>query len=217
MTSRLGKELWADLEIAQRKYLKPLNQIRKRLATDVANNEIERFRTVLLSGDIYTTIGAEMAKHNSKLASLSPAELRGRAKKQLLPALFDNTTQKHHYKPGQAWRAFKDLFPTIAATCSFLKRYVHADLSYLLQRLEAIIMIDNVCRRLQEEFSYVPILTLHDCIVTIPGRYKKSLSSYADIVKRVIEEEVFKIVGVIPRTTIESWGEEQLNEVRKAA
>ncbi len=67
----------------------------------------------------------------------------------------------------------------------------------LLQRLEAIFMIDIVCKRLHQQYPKMDFYLLHDCIVTTVGNEA--------IVEKVIKEEMKAFIGYEGQTETKEW------------
>ena len=85
-------------------------------------------------------------------------------------------------------REFKALFPSTYEIFKLLKRRNHTALAHILQRIESIIMIQNVTIRIARERPDLPIFTIHDSVVTTVGN--------DDYVAGVIQEEAFRLTGL---------------------
>lgn len=81
-------------------------------------------------------------------------------------------------------RIFKTLFPTVSKVIAFCKKDDHRDLPLAMQKIEADLMIGQVCPRLN-----IPFLPVHDSILTLP--------QHADYVRKVITS-VFNDAGLNP-------------------
>jgi len=77
------------------------------------------------------------------------------------------------------------------------KKKDKADLAKLLQRIEAHLILDVICKRIAKEKPNLTIFTIHDSIITIKGN-----ESY---VSSVIRDELTKKVGLTPTLKIEYW------------
>lgn len=91
--------------------------------------------------------------------------------------------------------AFRLKFPKIYSLICHLKEEDHRALSILLQRVESILVLDKICGRIAIENPSIPILTIHDSILTTPN--------YVDYVVKIIEEESSKYIGVAPKLSLE--------------
>lgn len=65
----------------------------------------------------------------------------------------------------------------------------HGDLdspfAMFTQKLEAYFLLDNVCKRISEEYPHVPLYTVHDSIMTT--------KDYVGLVKEIMEEESIRL------------------------
>ena len=87
-------------------------------------------------------------------------------------------------------KLFDEEFPNVFKFIRDHKRqHGYESLSREMQRAEADFMIDTVCLRLLKHHSDIPILTVHDSILTTPG--------HLPTVRRIIEEE-FERIGMKP-------------------
>ena len=80
-------------------------------------------------------------------------------------------------------------FPTLIRFMESAKAKCHKNLAHLSQRFESGLMIDTVCGRLMDDCPEIPILTVHDCILTT--------ESNVAVVRSTIEE-VFAANGIRP-------------------
>jgi hypothetical protein len=110
-------------------------------------------------------------------------------------------------EPTPVSRAFEREFPNVMRVVRNAKRQDHARLARALQRLESGLMIDGVCGRLMRDRPDVPILSLHDAILTP--------APYVEVVREAIVAE-FARVGLDPTLKIELAAESG-GEVRAAA
>jgi hypothetical protein len=92
-------------------------------------------------------------------------------------------------------RFFAAEFPTIMGVIRSVKRRDYCDAGRTLQKIESGLMIHKVCRRLMLEHPAVPVITLHDSIMTTPEN--------VELVRSVMAEE-FERVGLHPKFKLES-------------
>jgi hypothetical protein len=72
----------------------------------------------------------------------------------------------------------------------------YAVLSHVLQRLEARLVLDIVCREIRQQWPEIPLLTVHDCILTtLP---------FVDHVKDYFAYRLNELVGVRPKLDVKS-------------
>lgn len=88
-------------------------------------------------------------------------------------------------------------FPSVTRLFKFLKQEDYVLLSHIMQRLESILIIEVVARRIAAEKPNLPFYTVHDSIATIP--------SEVNYVKQVIKEEFNNYLGIVPKMGVERW------------
>ena len=140
-----------------------------------------------------------------------------KCKKEFFALLFDDTRKydkNKELKKGE--RRFKkrvdvfrnhfplvyDLFDRVKYGELNISRKVktkksYARLAVLLQSIESELIIEVVCKRISRERSELPLFTIHDHVATVEGNEK--------YVKRILEEELKKMFGFIPRLKMEKW------------
>ena len=83
---------------------------------------------------------------------------------------------------------FSHTYPAVYKIFRILKKDNHVILSHLLQRIESIIMIETVARRIAVERPELPFFTIHDSIATTKGNEQ--------YIKQVMEEEIQRLTGL---------------------
>ncbi len=94
---------------------------------------------------------------------------------------------------GKGAQPFKQAFPTAHKVLTEMKRRDYKTPSLALQRAESDIIINRAVRRLMNENPDIPILTVHDSIMT--------QLRHADTVKQVMLD-AFSTVGLSPTIQI---------------
>jgi hypothetical protein len=97
----------------------------------------------------------------------------------------------------EAANSFGATFPSVYAVVRQEKKRDYADLSKNLQRAESGLMIDRVAARLMREAPHVPVLTIHDSILTH--------LEHAEAVRSVMLQK-FARVGLRPTIRIDDLG-----------
>lgn len=94
-------------------------------------------------------------------------------------------------------RVFRELFPNVYRIFAEYKKKGANFLPCILQRMEATLILDVICKRITEERPEVPLFTIHDSITTtIPN---------VEYVKEIMIEELTRHVGIRPNLKIEYW------------
>ena len=110
-----------------------------------------------------------------------------KTKKDSLTAINMNW-HKHHYMIP----VLRSEYPSIHALLNLFKdrdSNIHKLKSHLMTGLEGEVIINKICKRLYEEHPKMPLITIHDCILTTP--------EWLDVLKVTMEEEYNKI-GLYP-------------------
>lgn len=94
-------------------------------------------------------------------------------------------------------RRFKQFFPSTYEIFRLLKKSDYTALSRILQRLESMIVIQNVVPRVARERPDLPIFTIHDSVVTTEGNEQYIAS--------VMIEEIKKLTGLDAQLGFEYW------------
>jgi len=76
---------------------------------------------------------------------------------------------KNHDNDNDLSTQFATLFPSVSDFIRYLKKNDYRHLPQQLQRVEAGLVIHGVCGRLMNEYPTVPVLTIHDSIMTTPA------------------------------------------------
>lgn len=98
---------------------------------------------------------------------------------------------------GLLWDAFCKRYEMVAKVYAFIRKDGYKMLARVLQRIESHAIIECVCKRILNEYPYVPIYTIHDCLVTVP--------QHIDLVEGIMKEEIRIFVGEEPSVARTSW------------
>jgi hypothetical protein len=152
------------------------------------------YRDLVISGGIYEHFGELIYYGNFLKQEEYLKDLRKIAKTKMFSAFFSPNGLKRFCKEI---KLFSEHFPSIYQIFSLLKTTKHNALACLLQYIEAQIVLLKACKRIAIEKPFLPIFTLHDCIITIYGE--------EEYVRKVLEETLFGEVGFMPTLKIEKW------------
>ena len=71
-------------------------------------------------------------------------------------------------RPHQAkWKRFEKRWPTVAECLMALKEMDYKNVAHVLQGFESRLIIREVCGLMMERYSDVPVVTIHDAIMTV--------------------------------------------------
>ena len=110
--------------------------------------------------------------------------------------LYGRTTADGHCSPEivRLRKAFRTRFPTVWEFVVWMKRDGHEKLAHAMQARESKIVIDSVCGHLQRHHAGVPLISIHDSLLTTP--------QHLDTVVRVLRNQ-FEALGVVPALHVE--------------
>lgn len=151
------------------------------LNSTFANRDIEKYRDLCDRGVIY-----------DYLESLSG--MQGMTRQQVKEMFYREVFFGRNQAVTDFTQLFASEFPTVMESIRDTKRKDYRELACLMQRRESDVMIHGVCRRLAKEHPDIPVITIHDSIMTTPG--------HVDCVSGIILDE-FRKVGLNPKLKIE--------------
>jgi hypothetical protein len=168
--------------------------------------DIEKYISLVISGQIYEYLMAEFFKEGLKLT-------RDETKKQMLRILFARNRMPQDEINRKARQIFKDRFPTVHRIFSKIRGSEKGDrfknykrFAILLQRIESYLMLDIILKRIYRELPGTIAITIHDSIMT------GVLTNNVEAVRKIMIEELIFFVGFAPKIKIESISEEKEKE-----
>jgi len=175
------------------------------------------------SGQLYESIVDELDRKKYFPDFMPFKEKRNRVKSLLLDQLFADPNLPEHKKLfcpeiRPIIDSFKALYPDVMLIYEKIKKGQqkdrYKDLCRLFQRIESVAMQGFVCKRMNKEYPFIPLFTLHDCLITT----EKNLS----VIRQIMNEEIAGYMGYAPTMKAKLWSEyeelipEEL-KLRKAA
>lgn len=146
--------------------------------------DIERYISLCESGQLY-----------EHLMTAAGIEVTPASRNKFKKTLFNKVFYGRRNRRGPVVEAFKREFPAVYATIEQMKQRNYRRLAQKMQKAESRLMIDTVCRRLMKDHPDVPVITIHDSILTTPP--------HVEIVQNIIRE-AFQAKGLNPTLRIES-------------
>jgi hypothetical protein len=151
--------------------------------------EIQRYVELCEAGQFYDQLLKQLD---------DPSVDRSEFKVRMFRNVFFGKDEDCKYTPE--WKHFAAEFPTIAGVIRGLKRrYGNGAVAWLLMRVESSLMIDRICRRLMVEAPDVPVVTIHDMILTTSKNCRR--------VEQVVREEYAR-VGLQATLNNEDYGQQ---------
>ena len=134
-------------------------------------DEVKRFTETVSSGRFYEFLQERLYEDAD----------RDTVKNKFMTFAFDED------RPCAVRRIIREEFPLILQEIQRIKMTNYRNLARMLQREESSFVIDTVCKRLKKEFPEIPLITIHDSILTTEGN--------ENVVRQVMEQE-FGNLGV---------------------
>lgn len=128
-------------------------------------------------------------------------DTRKKTKKEVLRMFYCDNKKVPVVALYETMDFFRNLFPLTYELFWAIKTNRYQLLPILLQRLESYLMIDVICKRISKMDPTIPMFTIHDNIITT--------EQHADVVKKVMEEELERHVRYKSTLSVEKLGPEQ--------
>jgi hypothetical protein len=156
------------------------------------------FKNLVLTGKLYEFICSRLGGIYKSRKKVNPFGTRRLAKKQFLRMMYYDP-RKINPDVHQFFSEFIKLFPAEGSIMSLLKKRSYRDFSIFLQKLEAKMILHQVCRVIFKENPDIPLYTIHDSIITT--------KQYADLVMDKIKTTYVEAIGMAPQIEKNTWSE----------
>ncbi len=117
--------------------------------------------------------------------------------KQLIFTIFFSSNRFIGQPEAKDKKVFSKILPDIYNVFKSIKMRDYKSLAHILQRIESIIIIENVVKRISDEKPDLPIFTIHDSVAATIGN--------EEYVASIIQKEVLKLTGLKVRLGMEYW------------
>ena len=163
------------------------NNIIMLLKTDINqySKEFQLYKSLVLSGKFYEYIQEHFEPlYPERFDTLNKVKI------EVLRIMFSNPNRHSlsFYKPCIT---FKKHFPIVYYLFSFINSVKDNYLPIILQKIESYLVIDNICKKINELYPHIPLFTVHDSIITT----KENEAIVADIMR----SEIYKRMGYEPQ------------------
>ena len=172
------------------------------MGVPIENEDVGTYITEVLKGELYEYIEKRVQELNGDYEERTRKEI----KTMIFTIMFSSNKKSSSEKD-----LFKQLFPSVYTMFAFIKRTKKELLPIMLQTIESKLFLERIAGRIAQERPELPIFTIHDSITTTVGN--------EDYVKRIMEEETIKAIGVRPSISIDKWSQSNINweELEKEA
>lgn len=153
------------------------------------------FKEYVSSGSFYENFGRLLVE-NSLIEDSEPSVLRNKAKDITFLSIYSPNTSISYNEP---MKLFKRQFPNVFKIFKLIKQgnNNHPAFSICLQRLEAELVLQKICKKISEIRPDVVLFSLHDSIITTEDN--------VDFVKSVMYNVLKENIGVAPNFKVERW------------
>jgi hypothetical protein len=160
-----------------------------RLSPEILTSiEFQKYKKMVANGTIYDDFANDF-KFKGELP-------KGKTKRDVVKKLFMHCFYSENGAfSGGLKTLFATKFPKIYKMMCAIKENDHTALSIALQRIESTLVLEKICGRIAKENPNIPLLTIHDSILTTPEHVEYVVS----IIKSVLEENI----GIAPKLSIE--------------
>mgnify|MGYP003967806831 FL=1 len=163
------------------------------MGVPIESKDVGTYITEVLKGNLYEYVEEKVQELNGDYGVRTRKEI----KKMMFTIMFSGNKKSSSEKD-----LFKQLFPSIYLMFAFIKRTKKELLPIMLQTIESMLFLDRIAGRIAKERQELPIFTIHDSITTTVGN-----EAY---VKRIMEEETIKAIGVKPSIDISLWSQSDI-------
>lgn len=156
-------------------------------------SDVQNYLKIVSNGTFYESFAELLIQNNLFEGDVSE---RDEVKKITFATLY-SPNQAIGYKAHV--RIFSRVFPGVYEMIKKIKfgRKTHNAYSILLQRLEAELILQKVCKRINCAFPQIPIFTIHDSVITT--------EEYVPIVRNFMKKIMKQNVGSSPILKVEKW------------
>ena len=173
-------------------HIEKLRSLIKDVKKSVSTYKLKRN---ILDGDFYEETGIEIGTYynqpfEEEITEKDLKEQRNMTKKETMKIMFGRKGNKK----------FKFHYPDVNEIYSLIKEKNHKVLAWVLQYIEANMLLYTVCPQIAEENPDIPLFTIHDSIVTT--------EEHAEYVKDRMIEIIQETIGFTPMIEPELWEEE---------
>lgn len=182
-------------------------------------DELRRYANEILNGDIYLSLAEHIEfKYNEdgkpyrdvynskgirKRGEFKPRRsVPYKSERDLVKQVFMEILYSSPDTRIPEATVFRKQYPSIHKIVTCLHDN-NVKFSYLLQYIEAYILLDEVAFRFSKEFPDIPIWSIHDSLVTTE-QHKETLKDF-------IVKEIKSITGLKPKVEYEDWKEKSSN------
>jgi len=171
-----------------------IEKLRSLIKEKECKKDIYEYKISLCFGDFYEKRGVKMGTYFNQPFGEEITE-EGLKKQR------DTTKVKTMIMQYSKWgnKKFKSHSPNVDEIFNLIKKKNHKVLAWVLQYIEADMLLYKVCPQIAAESPNIPLFTIHDAIVTT--------EEHAEFVKDKMIEIIQETIGFTPKIKPEIWEE----------
>lgn len=165
--------------------------------TKVKNqSDVKNYINVVTQGKFYEQFAEILIENSLFEGDIEDSLIRKKVKEITFASLYSPNTAIGH---NPEVKIFADVFPGVYSIIKIIKtgHGEHSAYSILLQRLEAELILDKICKRINKAYPNIPIFTIHDSIITT--------EEYIPVVTNFMRKIMKINIGASPVLKIEEW------------
>lgn len=162
--------------------------------------QVPNFRFLVEKGKLYEFICSRFFEAFQGTGDEIRFNTRSKTKGEVLKLMYYNPRERFSTSHS-TFTEFKKLFPVEADVMSLLKKDDYKDFAILLQKIEARILLHEVCKEVFNISSEIPLFTVHDSIITT--------ERYAQVLEDVLLRKYIGIFGFPPQLKRESLNSQE--------
>lgn len=158
--------------------------------------DVKKFLNMVSGGVFYEIFGQVLKDANLISGDIPNSEIRDKVKDITFSAIYSANTSIGH---NPAIKIFAQLFPHVYEMFKIIKKG-HGNsrhLPILLQKLEAELILEKICKSINKAYPGIPLFTVHDSIVTTEEN--------VEVVKNFMLKILRKNIGIAPKLKVERW------------
>lgn len=168
-------------------------RLKELIASISSKKDVVSFNQTVTSGRFYENFGI-LLKENGELIDVPDEKIKEEVKRIIFTTFFSKNSA---IKYRSVIKLFKRTFPNVYKVISAIKKGQHNTLAVILQNLEADIILNNVCKKLDKKHPEVPLFTLHDSVITTEDN--------VELVEKTIQQTMKKFFDKKVSLKIERW------------
>ncbi len=159
--------------------------------------DVQNYIYLTLTGDLYDYLKEQKIIYWEHIKR-KKKETRKSAKENIFTIFYQKEDSE---RSSVAKEIFKIVFPNVFKVIEISKSKDYRKFSIGLQRIESDMVLRTICKRIFDEKPAIPIFTIHDSILSTPDNI--------EYIKRIMNEELYKKIAILPELKVEDYSMEK--------